>query len=88
MSRFHALTLSDVRRETPDAVSLAFDVPPELAADFAWQPGQYLTLRAMLDGEPLSVTGPYGLAYDPLNDRWSEGDDVGVNYMMMATRDA
>src|SRR5690606_41548782 len=45
-------------------------------------------LRAMLHGEPLSVTGPYGLAYDPLSDRWSEGDDVGVNYMMMATRDA
>ncbi len=45
-------------------------------------------LRAMLDGEPLTVTGPYGLAYDPLNDRWSEGDDVGINYMMMATRDA
>lgn len=42
----------------------------------------------MLDGEPLTVTGPYGLAYDPLNDRWSEGDDVGINYMMMATRDA
>jgi len=45
-------------------------------------------LRAMLDGESLTVTGPYGLAYDPLNDRWSEGDDVGINYMMMATRDA
>jgi len=45
-------------------------------------------LRAMLDGERLTVTGPYGLAYDPLNDRWSEGDDVGINYMMMATRDA
>ena len=45
-------------------------------------------LRAMLDGEPLTVTGPYGLAYDPLNDRWSESDDVGINYMMMATRDA
>jgi len=45
-------------------------------------------LRAMLDGEPLTVTGPFGLAYDPLNDRWSEGDDVGINYMMMATRDA
>ena len=44
-------------------------------------------LRAMLDGEPLTVTGPYGLAYDPLNDRWSEGDDVGINYMMVATRD-
>jgi len=71
----------------------------KFAAEYVlrWVPGgphdwrQFLKpdeLRAMLDGEPLTVTGPYGLAYDPLNDRWSEGDDVGINYMMMATRDA
>ncbi|MGR9969864.1 phenylacetic acid degradation protein, partial [Escherichia coli] len=53
MSRFHPLTLTDVRRETADAVSLAFAVPPELVADFSWQPGQYLTLRALVDGEDL-----------------------------------
>src|SRR5690606_13626848 len=45
-------------------------------------------LRAMLDGEALTVTGPYGPAYDPRPHRWSEGDDVGINYMMKATRDA
>ncbi len=28
---FHRLTVADVRRETPDAVSIAFAVPPELA---------------------------------------------------------
>jgi 2-polyprenyl-6-hydroxyphenyl methylase/3-demethylubiquinone-9 3-methyltransferase len=44
-------------------------------------------IRDMLSGEPLTVTGPYGLAYDPLTDRWSESDDAGINFMMVATRD-
>jgi 2-polyprenyl-6-hydroxyphenyl methylase/3-demethylubiquinone-9 3-methyltransferase len=41
----------------------------------------------MLSEEPLAVSGPYGLAYNPLADRWSEGDDADINYMMIATRD-
>lgn len=49
--RFHSLRVADVRRETSDAVSVAFHVPPELAADYAFAPGQYLTLRAAVDGE-------------------------------------
>ncbi len=49
--RFHRLAVSDVRRETNHAVSIAFDVPPALAGDFAFTPGQYLTLRATVDGE-------------------------------------
>ena len=44
-------------------------------------------IRLMLSGEPLSVHGPYGLAYDPLADRWSETDDAAVNYMMVGLRD-
>lgn len=51
--RFHRLTVRDVRRETADAVSIAFDVPPDLAADYRFDPGQYLTLRATVDGEDL-----------------------------------
>lgn len=43
-------------------------------------------IRLMLSQEPLAVTGPFGLAYDPLNDRWGEGD-ADINYMMIATRD-
>jgi ring-1,2-phenylacetyl-CoA epoxidase subunit PaaE len=53
MSRFHALTIADIRRETPDSVSIRFAVPEALKADFAFQPGQYLTLRAMIDGEDI-----------------------------------
>jgi len=50
MTRFHALPIADLRRETEDAVSIAFTVPPALAEDFTFTPGQYLTLRATIDG--------------------------------------
>ncbi|MFN3837150.1 MAG: bifunctional 2-polyprenyl-6-hydroxyphenol methylase/3-demethylubiquinol 3-O-methyltransferase UbiG [Brevundimonas sp.] len=45
-------------------------------------------IRSMLVQEPVTVEGPYGLNYDPLNDRWSQSDDAGINYMMVATRAA
>lgn len=48
---FHTLTISDVRRETADAVSLAFAVPVRLRAAYGYVPGQYLTLRATIEGE-------------------------------------
>ncbi|MFA4950173.1 bifunctional 2-polyprenyl-6-hydroxyphenol methylase/3-demethylubiquinol 3-O-methyltransferase UbiG [Brevundimonas sp.] len=43
-------------------------------------------IRTMLSAEPVTVTGPYGLEYELLNDRWSEGE-ADINYMMIATRD-
>ncbi len=51
MARFQPLTVTDVRRETNDTVSIAFDLPHDLKETFAYQPGQYLTLRTTLDGE-------------------------------------
>lgn len=51
---FHSLRVSDVRRETEDTVSLAFDVPDELAAEFRYLPGQFLTFRVpAADGTPV-----------------------------------
>lgn len=54
MSRFHTLTVSRVQQETPDAVSVTLDVPNELKNTFGFQPGQYLTLRVMIDGQPIN----------------------------------
>ncbi len=45
LTAFHPLRIADVRRETEDSVSLAFDIPPALRETFAFLPGQYLTLR-------------------------------------------
>jgi SAM-dependent methyltransferase len=44
-------------------------------------------IRRMLSEEPVAVSGPFGLAYDPFADRWSESDDTAINYLMIATRD-
>lgn len=51
MSRFHSLTIKQVRPETRDAVSIVFDVPAELADEFRYSHGQHLVMRTLLDGE-------------------------------------
>jgi ring-1,2-phenylacetyl-CoA epoxidase subunit PaaE len=48
---FHKLAIADIRRETAEAVSIAFAVPDHLAEMFRFTPGQYLTLRSFIDGE-------------------------------------
>jgi ring-1,2-phenylacetyl-CoA epoxidase subunit PaaE len=48
---FHPLKIADVRRETADAVSIRFEVPPSLRDAFAFKAGQHLTLRASIGGE-------------------------------------
>lgn len=42
---FHPLTVSDVRTETDECVSIAFQVPDQLKEIFAFKPGQNLTVR-------------------------------------------
>ena len=49
--RFHTLRIAEVRRETPEAISLRFDVPAELAGEYAFIQGQHITLRTHLDGQ-------------------------------------
>ena len=51
MNKFYSLTLKEVRPETRNAVSLAFDVPEDLADKFHYQQGQHLIVRTKLDGE-------------------------------------
>ncbi|WP_422370705.1 2Fe-2S iron-sulfur cluster-binding protein [Hoeflea sp.] len=51
--RFHQLEILKVRTETPDAVAISFAIPHELEDVFAFTPGQYLTLRAEIDGEDM-----------------------------------
>ncbi|TMV10815.1 2Fe-2S iron-sulfur cluster-binding protein [Arenibacterium halophilum] len=60
---FHDLTISDIRRETADSVAISFDVPEALRDTFAYRPGQYLTLRADIDGA--DVRRSYSIASAP-----------------------
>ncbi|WP_315764857.1 MULTISPECIES: 1,2-phenylacetyl-CoA epoxidase subunit PaaE [unclassified Bradyrhizobium] len=61
--RFHHLAVNDLRREASDAVSLTFAIPRELAGDYHFSPGQYLTLRATLGGE--EVRRSYSICSGP-----------------------
>lgn len=49
-ARFHTLEVAEVRPLTADAVEVTFAVPDELADDYTYLPGQYVALRAELDG--------------------------------------
>ena len=48
---FYPLIVKEVRRETKDAVSVAFELSKEQQSVFKYTPGQYLTLRATINGE-------------------------------------
>src|SRR6476660_4992528 len=61
--RFHRLAVTDLRREASDAVSMTFVIPVELKDDYSFTPGQYLTLRATLDGE--EVRRSYSICSGP-----------------------
>ena len=61
--RFHTLRVADLKRETPDAVSIAFQIPPALQQDFHFAAGQYLTLRKDFDGE--EVRRSYSICSGP-----------------------
>lgn len=61
---FHALTVADVEELTDDAVAVTFEVPEDLAAAFAFVPGQSLTVRRVVDGveqrRQYSIAAPAG----------------------------
>ena len=48
---FNTLTVSDVRALTEDSVEVSFAIPPELQDDYDYIPGQYVALRATINGQ-------------------------------------
>ncbi len=65
--KFHALTVREVRKETRDAIAVEFDVPAHLRDEFAFTQGQYLTLRATIDGS--EERRSYSICSSPLDGR-------------------
>jgi ring-1,2-phenylacetyl-CoA epoxidase subunit PaaE len=50
---FHTLKVKQVKKETDDCVSIAFDIPAALQKDFAFSHGQNITIRKNIDGEEI-----------------------------------
>ncbi len=65
MPKFHQLIVKDIRRETEDAVSVAFEVPEALVTEYEFIQGQYLTLKTELNGE--EVRRNYSVCVSPLD---------------------
>jgi ring-1,2-phenylacetyl-CoA epoxidase subunit PaaE len=61
---FHPLTVRDIRRETNECVSIAFDIPEALQDLFAYHHGQNITLRKIINGEELRRS--YSVCSSPL----------------------
>ena len=64
MRDFYQVPVAEVVRETDDACSLVLDVPPSLAAAFAYRPGQFVTVRVPSDRTG-SVARCYSLSSSP-----------------------
>lgn len=63
--RYHDLTVKEVIRETPDAITIVFEAP---SRELNYEPGQFLTLIIPVEGE--EVRRSYSLCSSPLTDAY------------------
>ena len=64
--RYHDLRVARIIRETADASSIVFEIPDALGEAFAYESGQFLTLKVPYDGHTLYRC--YSLASSPACD--------------------
>ncbi len=62
---FHKLNIKDIRRETSDCVSISFDIPRELKADFLFKQGQNITIKSIINKE--EIRRSYSICSSPLD---------------------
>ena len=65
---FHPLRIKEIRRETPDCVSVLLEVPVELQKEFQFIQGQSLTVRSFLNKEEVRRT--YSICSSPMDKEW------------------
>lgn len=61
---FYTLTIKDIRKETADCVSIAFEIPAIIKEEFNYNAGQYITLKIKINDE--EVRRSYSLCSSPL----------------------
>ena len=62
---FHPLKVKDIKKETPDCVSISFEIPVELKEEFKFIQGQSLTVRKIMEGE--EIRRSYSICTSPLD---------------------
>lgn len=66
MSKFHKLKITKIKRETAAAVSITFNIPLEFTKQFYFIAGQYVTLKATINGT--EVRRAYSICSSPNKD--------------------
>jgi ring-1,2-phenylacetyl-CoA epoxidase subunit PaaE len=64
---FFPIVVKGVKPETSDTVTIEFDIPEDLAERFAYKHGQYITIKATLDGQELRRS--YSMSSSPLENK-------------------
>jgi ring-1,2-phenylacetyl-CoA epoxidase subunit PaaE len=67
MARFHTLKIKDIRRETSDAVSIAFDIPLAIQHEYQFKQGQYITIKLIVNGE--EIRRSYSICTSPYSEK-------------------
>jgi ring-1,2-phenylacetyl-CoA epoxidase subunit PaaE len=62
---FYPLAIKEIRKETPDCISVLFDVPEKLQENFVFTQGQNLTLKATINNE--EIRRSYSICSSPLD---------------------
>lgn len=65
---FETLRIKDIRKETSDCVSIAFDIPEAKQALFQYKQGQYITIRSFINQQELRRS--YSLCSAPFEKEW------------------
>ncbi len=53
MSKFYPLKVKEIIRETPEAVSISFEIPEDLRETFSYKAGQYITIQTQYKGNQI-----------------------------------
>ncbi len=53
MSEFHPLKVKEVKKLTPESVSVVLEIPPHLKDKYAFKPGQFVMVDKEIEGEKL-----------------------------------
>jgi len=72
MANFYSLTVKHIKKLTPSAVAITFEIPKDLIQTFAFEAGQYITIKKEIKGKELRRA--YSISSSPK----SESITIGV----------
>ncbi len=64
-THFHTLTIAAVQKETPECISIVFQVPEDLQQTYQFKQGQNITLKTLLNGE--EIRRSYSICSSPFD---------------------